>query len=127
MKHTLKVSLLVSLLVLAGAARVQQLAREAGRHIATFGMGKLQSVSVDADPIRARELAEKQWKSYYGPNYDVARGAIHGDPEQCAAKLAKLATAEAEELTFALETSTLDAGQLALLKQATAGLPGAWS
>ena len=111
---------------LAGAAQVQSFVREAGRDTASFGMGKLQSISVDRDPARARELAETQWKAYYGPNFDVDRGAIHGDPAACAAKLAEIATAEANELTLALETSTLDAGQLTLLKEATADLPGAW-
>ena len=97
---------------------------EAGRDASTFGVGKLQSVSVDPDPKRARQLAEKQWQTYYGPNWDVDRNCIEGDSETVAARIATLATVEAEEATIVLEPSDLTAGQLALLRETVASVPG---
>ena len=99
----------------AGVKQVQGFAQERGRDPSTLDFGKLILVSVDQDRGRALQLAQTHWKSYYGPNFDVERTLVYGEPEECAIGLQEYAKAETPEVTLILEPSTLDPGQLHLL------------
>ena len=81
----------------------------------TFGFAKLQGVSVHGDASEARALAERQWRNYYGPRFDVDIATVYGTPEECAEQLRPLLRAGIPELTLIIEPPTLGLVQLDLL------------
>jgi probable F420-dependent oxidoreductase len=95
--------------------------REAGG----FAFAKLQGVSVHSDPAEARAVAERQWRSYYGPRFDVDTATVYGTPADCAAHLGRLRAADVPELTVIMEPPTLGLVQLDLLWEAVTQLVGA--
>jgi probable F420-dependent oxidoreductase len=103
---------------LTGVDKVKAAATAKGRSSESLGFAKLQSVSVHADPKEAFALAERHWKRYYGPNFDVERNVVSGAPKEVGERLAGYARANCSELTLVLEPSDLSAGQLALLLRA---------
>ena len=107
---------------LSGVKLVRSAAQENGRDPDSVGFAKLHGVSVDSTRAGALEKAERHWKAYYGPRYDVERSAIYGTPAECAERLSVFTGTDAPELTLALEPSSLDPGQLDLLYEATRGL-----
>jgi hypothetical protein len=64
-------------------------------------------------------LAERQWQSYYGSRFNVDASTIYGTPEAVATKLEEFTSADAQEITLALEPPTLDLELLALLFETT--------
>jgi len=103
---------------LGGVDKVKASATAKGRSPGSLGFAKLQSVSVHADRMEALALAERHWKRYYGPNFDVERNVIFGTPEEVAGTLAAFARASCPEVTLVLEPSDLSPGQLSLLLRA---------
>ena len=101
----------------AGVQRVREAAAEQGRDPDTLGFGKLINVSIDPSRERAFELARAHWNTYYGPNFNVERSAICGEPEEVGAALREFGEAETPEVTLAIEISKLDLGQLHLLAE----------
>jgi probable F420-dependent oxidoreductase len=93
----------------------RQFAAEFNRDPDTFGFAKLQSVSVHQDASEARALAERQWRRYYGPQFNVDAATVYGTPEECASQLSALLTSAAPELTLVLEPPTLGLAELDLL------------
>ncbi len=100
-----------------GVKRVRDFAAEQGRDPDTLGFGKLINVSIDPSRERAFDLARAHWNTYYGPNFNVERSAICGEPEEVGAALWEFGKAEASEVTLAIEISNLDLGQLQLLAE----------
>ena len=101
----------------AGVSRVREAAREHGRDPDSLGFGKLINVSIDRNRERALALARAHWNTYYGPNFNVERSAICGEPDQVAAALREFGKAQTPEVTLILEPSTLDLEQLQLLAE----------
>jgi probable F420-dependent oxidoreductase len=100
---------------------VQSTARtltELNRDPASFAFAKLQGVSVHSDAAEARAVAERQWRSYYGPRFDVDTATVYGTPSECALQLGRLLAAEVPELTVIMEPPTLGLVQLDLLWEA---------
>ncbi len=91
----------------------------AGRDLSSVYVSKLQGVSIHANHDKAVELADAQWKSYYGPRFDVNAATIHGTPDEVAAGIAQFRGAETSELVLALELPSLDLGLLELLRETT--------
>lgn len=101
----------------AGVKRVREFAQEQGRDPNSLGFGKLINVSIDPSRERALELARAHWNTYYGPNFNVERSAICGEPDEVGAALREFGEAETPEVTLILEQSNLDLGQLHLLAE----------
>jgi probable F420-dependent oxidoreductase len=101
------------------AAKLRQLAEEQGRDPDKLGWAKLHNISVASDKAAAVELAETQWKSYYGARYNVEAGTIYGSPAECAERLKGFLATDAPELTLALEPAGLGLDQLERLKEAS--------
>ena len=101
----------------AGVRRVREAAAEQGRDPDTLGFGKLVNVSIDPSRERALALARAHWNTYYGPNFNVERSAICGEPEEVGAALREFGEAETPEVTLAIEISNLDLGQLHMLAE----------
>ena len=102
-------------------ADVQSTARiltELNRDPATFVFAKLQGVSVHSDAAEARAVAERQWRSYYGPRFDVDAATVYRTPAECARQLGRLLAAEVPEVTVIVEPPTLGVVQLDLLWEA---------
>jgi probable F420-dependent oxidoreductase len=106
---------------LAGVESIRGFATEQGRDPDSLGFSKLQNVSLDADPARARQLAETHWQEYYGPSFNVEAATIFGTPEQCAEQLSAFEQASAPQVTVVMEPSSLDLRQLELLAGITVG------
>ena len=96
------------------ARTLTELNRDAG----SFVFAKLQGVSVHSDASEARAVAERQWRSYYGPRFDVETVTVYGTPAECAQELGRLLAAEIPELTVIVEPPTLGLVQLDLLWEA---------
>jgi len=105
---------------LAGVDKVKEFAAATGRDANALGFAKLQNVSIDADRNKAVETAERHWKSYYGPRYNIENAVIYGTAEECLARLQVFTQADAPEVTLALEPAGLDLGQLDLLARTVA-------
>ena len=101
----------------AGVKRVRDFAEEQGRDPNTLGFGKLINVSIDPSRERAFELARAHWNTYYGPNFNVERSAICGEPEEVGAALREFGEAATPEVTLILEPSNLELDQLHLLAE----------
>ena len=101
----------------AGVRRVREAAAEQGRDPDSLGFGKLINVSIDPSRERAFALARAHWNTYYGPNFNVERSAICGEPEEVGAALREFGEAETPEVTLILEPSNLDLEQLQLLAE----------
>ena len=101
----------------AGVRRVREFAQEQGRDPNSLGFGKLINVSIDPSRERALELARAHWNTYYGPNFNVERSAICGEPDEVGAALREFGEAETPEVTLIIEQSNLDLGQLHLLAE----------
>ena len=101
----------------AGVRRVREFAEEQGRDPDSLGFGKLINVSIDPSRERAFELARAHWNTYYGPNFNVERSAICGEPDAVGAALREFGEAETPEVTLILEPSNLDLDQLHLLAE----------
>lgn len=101
----------------AGVKRVREFAAEQGRDPDALGFGKLINVSIDPSRERAFDLARAHWNSYYGPNFNVERSAICGQPDEVGAALQEFGKAETPEVTLILEPSNLDLDQLQLLAE----------
>jgi probable F420-dependent oxidoreductase len=104
---------------LAGVETVLDAAGETGRDPATLSFAKLQNVSVAATAAEAREAAERHWKAYYGPNFDVEAATVYGTPDECRAKLEAFEPAACGELSVVMEPSTLSPSQLEVLASVT--------
>lgn len=102
---------------LAGVSRVRDFAEEQGRDPNSLGFGKLINVSIDPSRERAFDLARAHWNTYYGPNFNVERSAICGEPDEVGAALREFGEAETPEVTLILEPSNLDLEQLQLLAE----------
>ena len=101
----------------AGVKRVREFAGEQGRDPDSLGFGKLINVSIDPSRERAFDLARAHWNTYYGPNFNVERSAICGEPDAVGAALREFGEAETPEVTLILEPSNLDLDQLRLLAE----------
>ena len=101
----------------AGVKRVREFAEEQGRDPDSLGFGKLINVSIDPSRERAFDLARAHWNTYYGPNFNVERSAICGEPDAVGAALREFGEAETPEVTLILEPSNLDLDQLRLLAE----------
>ena len=101
----------------AGVKRVREFAGEHGRDPDSLGFGKLINVSIDPSRERAFDLARAHWNTYYGPNFNVERSAICGEPDAVGAALREFGEAETPEVTLILEPSNLDLDQLRLLAE----------
>ena len=101
----------------AGVRRVREFAQEQGRDPDSLGFGKLINVSIDPSRERAFELARAHWNTYYGPNFNVERSAICGEPDEVGAALREFGEAETPEVTLIIEQSNLDLEQLHLLAE----------
>ena len=101
----------------AGVRRVREFAQEQGRDPNSLGFGKLINVSIDPSRERAFELARAHWNTYYGPNFNVERSAICGEPDEVGAALREFGEAETPEVTLIIEQSNLDLEQLHLLAE----------
>ncbi|HEX5370419.1 MAG TPA: LLM class flavin-dependent oxidoreductase [Dehalococcoidia bacterium] len=104
---------------LAGVKTLHDCAEEFGRDPESLGYAKLQGISVAKDAATAKARAETQWKSYYGPNFDVEAATIYGTPADCAAKLDEFTTAQCSRVTLALEPPSLDLEYLEMLAEIT--------
>src|SRR5262249_39122689 len=100
---------------------VRAAAAARGRDPGVLGFAKLQGISVHPDRAEAVARAERQWKSYYGPNYDVERSIILGSPAECGEKIAAYAEANSAEVTLALEPTAPPPPQLALILRSVEG------
>ena len=108
----------------SGVKRIREFAVEKGRDPDTLGFGKLINVSVDTSKGKAFNMAKEHWSEYYGPNFDVDKSAIYGEPEVVRAGLREFSEADTPEVTLILEPSSLDIAQLELLAKTTANLMG---
>ena len=106
----------------SGVNRIKEFSIERGRDPNTLGYGKLINVSVNNSKSTAFNLAKEHWGEYYGPNFDVDKSAIYGQPDTVRAGLRKFGEADAQEVTLILEPSTLELAQLELLAKATENL-----
>ena len=106
----------------SGVKRIREFAVEKGRNPDSLGYGKLINVSVDQSKQKAFDLAKDHWGEYYGPNFDVDKSAIFGEPEAVKAALREFGEADTPEVTLILEPSSLDLEQLELLAKTTEGL-----
>jgi probable F420-dependent oxidoreductase len=97
-------------------AEVNAFARERGRDPSTLGFAKLHSISVHPDRAKALENAERHWKTYYGPRFNVEGSVILGPPEACQERLSVFSGAETSEVTLSLEPASLDLDELARLR-----------
>ena len=101
---------------------IKGFAKEKGRDPETLGYSKLINVSVAETKAKAFDLAKEHWGEYYGPNFDVDKSAIYGEPEAVRAGLREFSEADTPEVTLILEPSSLDLAQLELLAKTTDGL-----
>jgi probable F420-dependent oxidoreductase len=100
----------------SGVSDVKAFAQQQGRDPATLRFAKLHSISVHDDTASAIERAERQWKTYYGPRFNVEGSVILGAPEACAERLRAFKAADTSEVTLALEPPTLDLDALETLR-----------
>jgi probable F420-dependent oxidoreductase len=91
-----------------GVEKVNGFAKERGRDPSSLGFAKLQNISVNPDASAALANAERQWKTYYGPRFNVENSVIYGTPEYCAERLRVFTRAATSEVTLALEPASLD-------------------
>ena len=106
----------------SGVESIKGFAKEKGRDPETLGYSKLINVSVAETKAKAFDLAKEHWGEYYGPNFDVDKSAIYGEPEAVRAGLREFGEADTPEVTLILEPSSLDLAQLELLAKTTDGL-----
>ena len=106
---------------LAGVQTLRGFAEARGRDPESISIAKLQGISVAADKATAKARAETQWKSYYGPNFNVDAATIYGSPDECAAKLDEVRAAQCSRVTLALEPPSLDVEYLEMLAEITVG------
>ncbi len=106
----------------SGVESIKGFAKEKGRDPDSLGYSKLINVSVDQSKQKAFDLAKAHWGEYYGPNFDVDKSAIYGEPAAVKAALREFGEADTPEVTLILEPSSLDIGQLELLAKTTEGL-----
>ncbi len=104
---------------LAGAETVVAAAQARGRDPSTLGFAKLQGISIAATREAALEAGNRHWKAYYGPNYELDTATIYGTPDDCRAGLDILEGAACDELTLALEPTSLSLEELELLATVT--------
>ena len=102
-----------------GIDTVKAFARERGRDPESLGFAKLQGISVHPDRSIALANAERHWKSYYGPRYNVEANTILGTPEECAERLSGFLGAAVSEVSLALEPPSLELRELERLKLTT--------
>jgi alkanesulfonate monooxygenase SsuD/methylene tetrahydromethanopterin reductase-like flavin-dependent oxidoreductase (luciferase family) len=106
----------------SGVESIKEFAKEKGRDPGTLGFGKLINVSVAETKSKAFDLAKEHWGEYYGPNFDVDKSAIYGEPEAVRAGLREFGEVDTPEVTLILEPSSLDLAQLELLAKTTENL-----
>jgi len=106
----------------SGVESIKGFAKEKGRNPDTLGYSKLINVSVADTKQKAFDLAKEHWSEYYGPNFDVDKSAIYGEPHAVRAGLREFGEADTPEVTLILEPSSLDIGQLELLAKTTENL-----
>ena len=103
----------------SGVKQIREFARAKGRDPDTLGFGKLINVSVNQSKDTAFDLAKAHWGEYYGPNFDVNKSAIFGEPDTVTQGLQAFCETDCPEITLILEPSSLDLGQLELLAKTT--------
>jgi probable F420-dependent oxidoreductase len=101
----------------SGVSEVKAFAQQQGRDPAALSFAKLHSISAHEDPTAALERAERHWKTYYGPRFNVEGSVILGTPEACAERLHVFTQADTPEVTLALEPPTLDLDALEVLRR----------
>lgn len=101
----------------AGVEEVNGFATARGRDPSSLGFAKLHSISVHPDRAKALENAERHWKTYYGPRFNVESNVILGAPEQCIERLRVFTQANTAEVTLALEPTSLDLDELERLRR----------
>jgi len=106
----------------SGVKSIRGFATEKGRDPDSLGFSKLINVSVNQSKNKAFDVAKEHWSEYYGPNFDVDKSAIYGEPDAVRAGLREFGEADTPEVTLILEPSSLDIAQLELLAMTTENL-----
>ncbi|MQF83066.1 LLM class flavin-dependent oxidoreductase [SAR202 cluster bacterium AD-802-E10_MRT_200m] len=101
----------------SGVDKINQYAIEVGRDPSSIDFAKLIQVSIDGNKQNALRLAYSHWKSYYGPNYNVERTLIYGNPNEVYIGLSNYLKADVPEVTLILEPSNLELDQLHLVRE----------
>ena len=104
---------------LAGVEAILAAAAERGRDPATLSFAKLHNVSVAPTLEEAREAAERHWKGYYGPGFDIDAARTYGTPDECRSRLAAFARAACDEVTVVMEPPGLSLERLEMLASIT--------